>query len=416
MNSVFTHRNSLFKNKSYTSMYNKPYNAIAKPKSPDGSHLKQTTNNFKAGTENEIPGSTKTASIKHTPSLSKNFNIGTDKLNFYRKLGSLEKTFHGQSKLSRCYIYRTVIVSSDLDLYANMDTVKAGIRAWKEQNPLLRSIVTKNPNGSGNIFVIFPFIFIVTFILKMIFKIKENYFAFKSPVNSQNEFENIKFLKYNSNHKQEYGFDEIWKLLVEHETTLYSEDDSLLWRLTFFNIKHQGTHKHHYAIIMTYNHCIMDGRSSYNSILQLLAFIENIHTKTYKPEEHTVVTDILPSKEEIFKNRPRMVPEQFLGDIYLKTPAFFDKLKAQDSAFIPLKYLTAEEEDKGMIYNHDNTPYMSVKSLVEVSKTINSKFRTMVISPKDLTVILALCKANGTKLTSFLNLVIIMALKLVYNK
>lgn len=251
---------------------------------------------------------------------------------------------------------------------------------------------------------------------KLILWIKENYFAFKSAVNSQNEFENIKFLKYNSNHQQDYGFDEIWKLLVEHETTLYSEDDSLLWRLTFFNIKHQGTHRHHYAIIMTYNHCIMDGRSSYNSILQLLAFIENIHTKNYKPEGRKVVTNILPSKEEIFKNRPRMVPEQFLGDIYLKTPAFFDKLKAQDSAYIPLKYLTAEEEDKGMIYNHDNTPYMTVKSLVEVSKTINSKFRTMVISPKDLSAILALCKANGTKLTSFLNLVIIMALKLVYNK
>lgn len=237
----------------------------------------------------------------------------------------------------------------------------------------------------------------------------------KPSVNDRNEFENIKFLKYISNQQ---NFDEIWKLLVEHETTLSSEDDSLLWRLTFFNIKHlSGIFKNsnHYAIIMTYNHCIMDGRSSYNSILQLLAFIEDIHTNK-REKTNFIKTEILPSKEEIYTNRPKLVTEQYLNDVYLKTPHFLGKQRAQQTSYIRQKYLTAEEEETGVIYNHDKTSYITVKQLVEVSKTINSRFRTLVINQKDLEVILAKCKANGTKLTSFLNMVIILALKLVYNR
>lgn len=142
---VFTKRNStsisnshLFKNKSCLNLYNYP-------------------NTTKKGlltlpAKNPVKTSTENTSFK-TLDLFTN----KDQMSFIRKLGSLEKTFHGQSKNSRCYIYRTVIVSSEIDLYENIDTVRAGIRAWKNENPLLRCIVTQKPNESGSLILLFHF-------------------------------------------------------------------------------------------------------------------------------------------------------------------------------------------------------------------------------------------------------------------
>jgi len=125
-------------------------------------------------------------------------------------------------------------------------------------------------------------------------------------------------------------------------------------------------------------------------------------------------TNILPSKEEIFKKRGQFVADQYLGDVFLKTPTFLDSKNAHVTSYSRLKYLSDQEEQGGMVYNHDGTPFISVKRLNELSKKSNSKFRTLIIDQDDLTKILKKCKENSTKLTSFLNMVMVLSLKLIY--
>lgn len=69
-----------------------------------------------------------------------------ERIQFDRKLGSLEKVFHGQTAKNRCYIYRTILVSSDIDFYKNLTVVKDAITEWKNRNPLLRAMIKKKQN------------------------------------------------------------------------------------------------------------------------------------------------------------------------------------------------------------------------------------------------------------------------------
>lgn len=164
----------------------------------------------------------------------------------------------------------------------------------------------------------------------------------------------------------------------------------------------------------------MDGRSSFDCLLQLLEIIENVH---HFSEFQTLVTDIknkstyvLPDKEEIYKNRRSLVADQYLSNCFLKTPDFLDHRNAYKSAYIRLKYLSSSEEEGGMIYNHDGMPFISVKKLTESSKLNNSKFRTLIISQPDLSALIKKCRENGTKLTSLLNIVMVLALQLIYKR
>jgi len=165
-----------------------------------------------------------------------------DSVKFIRKLGSLEKTFHGQSEKQRCYIYRTILVSSEIDIFSHLNVLKAAIKEWKNLNPLLRCVVAKKQN--------------------------DDYFAFPpEPQNpyEENHLKNVKLLTYTTKLAQRY--DEIWKLIVEWEKTVGLEDFSLLWRLTFFQIKNANRNlnqKSYYAIILTYDHSISKSFSSWH--------------------------------------------------------------------------------------------------------------------------------------------------------
>lgn len=227
----------------------------------------------------------------------------------------------------------------------------------------------------------------------------------------------MNFLYYNS--KLIQSFDEVWKLLVESETTTPLEENSMLWRLTFFEIRTPVdyiTKKHHYAIILTYDHSIMDGRSSYNALLKLMTLIEKMYTFEEVLSAKPTQTEILPSKEEVYKDRPKMVLEQYLNNVFQKVPEFLNQKNAYKSSYIRLKYLKKEAEENDIIYYHNNQPYKRLKDLVNLSQQINSKFRTLVISSEDLAKMLAKCKKNNTKLTSVLNMVMILALQLLYKK
>ena len=313
------------------------------------------------------------------------------KIKYLRKLGTLEQSCRGTDYESRVYVCRSLMISSEIDLYNDIDLVKKAIQKWMSINTFLRCIVAKHKAVDSD-------------------KLGE-YFALPSRDKITN-LENVKFLYYNS--KCGETFDEIWKLLIEKEKVDPFGDESLLWRLTFLQIKclpvsFKGPF--HYVLTLTYDHSIMDGKSSYTQLLKLIALIENM--KELVLESEPMDNYILPSKEEVFKNRPPM-PDQPAGYCYIKTPDFLDVKNAAHSAYVRLENLSLEEEEHGLIYTHDHKPFVTVKELVQISKQSFSKFRTFIIGDSDLAKLLQKCRQNETKLTSLLNMVIILALKKFY--
>lgn len=131
-----------------------------------------------------------------------------------RKLGQNEKIFHGQSDFARSYIYRAFIFTSEINLFQNIDLVYKAIDEWKRLHPLLRVRVVNRVNPETNL--------------------KEGYFAYATD-EKQKSHENIKFLYYKSNSSK--TCEDIWKLLVERETTLPIDgENGLLWRLSFLEV------------------------------------------------------------------------------------------------------------------------------------------------------------------------------------
>lgn len=323
-----------------------------------------------------------------------------------RKLGLIEKIFHGVNDKSRSYIYRTVIISSQINLFDNIGLVNEAIQEWKNVHPLLRCRVIKANSEDKQHSII-----------------KENYFAFATE-EKQKSLENVKYLYYKpetNNNKLNYC-DDIWKLLLEKETTMPLDgENGLLWRLTFFQIenkKNPSNTNFLFACILTFDHAIMDGRSSYNSLLQLFSIIERMHLKDYRKREKQ--HHLLPSKEEMFKDRVQSVESLNSNRYYLKAPKFLNITKngttnTQPKFELP-KHLTQEDVDKGVVYHHDHTPYVSVKELIEISKTNNSKFKALLITKKELERILKKCKENNVKLTTYVNIAVGLALRMMYEK
>ncbi|CAF0830964.1 unnamed protein product [Brachionus calyciflorus] len=306
-----------------------------------------------------------------------------------RKLGLNESLFHGLNETNRSYIYRTVIITSEINLFENLEVVYKSINEWKSIHPLLKCKVISNINNEG-----------------------EKYFAYSTD-NKTNNNGNIHFYHYASNHSK--SCDDVWKLLVERETTLpLSIQNGLLWRLTFFQVKitSNGNSKlFFYAVILTFDHSIMDGRSSYLSLLQLFSLIENNY---FQIENNINEKAILPPKEEIFKTSKDIIENQ--PKFYIKAPDFLKLEKNDESSFRKLKNLTQEEEENGMIYTNENKPLISIKELINISKKNNSKFRTLIIKKLDFDKILLKCKENQVKLTTFINMCLVMAIRLIYEK
>lgn len=318
-----------------------------------------------------------------------------------RRLGQNERIFHGQNDFSRSYIYRTVIITSDIDLYNNLNVVYAAVDEWKRVNPLLKCRVITKPDYTNN---------------NVYGANKEKFFAFADDSKIKG-YDNIKFLYYDSHSSK--SCEDLWKLLVEKETTLTLDgENGLLWRLTFFQIKTMtkpgyNSSSHLYAVILTFDHSVMDGRSSYSALLNLFAIIEDMYKTNYnKQREH----QILPSKEDIYKAKRQTPLQTQVVSNYIKAPHFLDIENAIKSSYIRLKYLTPEEESFGIIYTHDKKPYVTVRELVEISKTNNSKFRTLVIQKNDLARILKKCKDNNVKLTTFINMCLVLAIRMIYEK
>lgn len=299
-----------------------------------------------------------------------------------RKLGLNEKIFHGLNDINRSYIYRTVIINSKLNLLEHSAIIFKSIDEWKLIHPLLRCRV---------------------------FTANEKYFAYASEETIKSN-SNIYLYRYESNHVT--SCDDIWKMLVEREMTLpLNGKNGLLWRLTFLQIKKlpkSNSDEFFYAVILTFDHSIMDGRSSYSSLLQLFCLIENNYLKQ---ANKIIEKPLLPAKEDLFKP---IFNEKLQINYYSKKPHFL--VNSKTDAYIRLKKLSVEEEDNGVIYSHDNVLVTTVKELIQISKENNSKFRSLIIQKIDFDKIIKKCKENKVKITMFLNMCLVQAVRLLYEK
>ena len=305
-----------------------------------------------------------------------------------RKLGQNEKIFHGTPTNGGSYIFRAALVTSQIDLYKNMNILREGIDQWKLAHPLLRARVL--PRGPDKIFT----------------------YATEEKVRS---FENVKFLVYRSNAPT--VCDEVWKLVVEKETTQGMDgENGLLWRLTFLQLRNKSTGEFQYAIIIAFDHSIMDGRSSYASLLELMSIIEGLYTKTFnRRNKQNEIKEILPPKEELFaaRQKPFGLQNQLS---FIKAPTFIDLQNSIATTYIRPKQLGQEEEQRGMVYHYDGRQYAPLSALIQVSKLNNSKFRTLTVSKADMSKLLAKCKENGVKMTSCLNIINSLAIRMIYEK
>ena len=286
-----------------------------------------------------------------------------------RKLGQNEKIFHGTPTNGGSYIFRAALVTSQIDLYKNINVVREAIDQWKLLHPLLRARVL--PRGPDKFFT----------------------FATDEKIRS---LENVKFLVYRSNAPT--VCDEVWKFVVEKETTQGMDgENGLLWRLTFLQLRNKSTGEFQYAIIIAFDHSIMDGRSSFGSLLELMSIIEGVYTKTYaRRTRHTEIKEILPPKEELFAARHKF-PGLNNQLSFIKAPSFIDMQNAINTTYIRPKSLGTEEEQRGMIYHYDGRQYAPLSALIQVSKLNNSKFRTLTIAKADMGKLLAKCKENNVK-------------------
>ena len=331
-----------------------------------------------------------------------------------RRLGPIEKIYHGPVEPARCYIYRALIVETHIDLYEHLSIIRLAVHEWKKMHALLRCrIVTRNVRATNAVVV------------------KEPHFAFASE-SRVNSLANVHLLYVKSPDDVAHNCDDIWKLLLERETTMPIDgDDELLWRLTFFRINKpqpqqqqqqpQQQHLKIYAVMLTFDHCIMDGRSSYTSLLQLFSLIEQIHTQRHAYKKLAAVsTRVLPPKEHIFAYRAPGAQAQVQRE-YVKAPGFLDTKAAASTAYVRLKHLTSREEEASVICSisassGEHRPLVSLRDLVDIAKRNTSKFRTLVVNKASLARITAKCKQHQVKFTTFLNMALVLAVRMLYDK
>jgi hypothetical protein len=101
---------------------------------------------------------------------------------------------------------------------------------------------------------------------------------------------------------------------------------------------------------------------------------------------------------------------------YIQAPSFLSKNEHFFSTYVPLNTLGAQEELNGKIYTHDGRLYATVSELVQISKNNTSKFRTLTINRANFAKLLKRCKEKDVKLTSFFNVVMCLAIRMIYEK
>jgi hypothetical protein len=323
-----------------------------------------------------------------------------------RKLTANERGHHGEDESSRCFVLHSAHVTSPFDLFHNKgkQTFEA-IEQWKRLNPLLRSHIIAKSSINDN--------------CDPALMNKEYYLAFSKNENNYSIHNNVRLLRYH-NSSNTIPTD-LWKLVIDYDfkntpnhTEVYNP-----WKLTFIQYDTSLANKleFHYYIILSYHHAIMDGKSSYLTQLELLSIIEQIYTNKFKAtKDDCLELRIMPGLEDIFSNRTlESIPTNRTTTEYIRAPKSFDIDNAPKTSYRNFAQLTDDDEKNGCFYdiNNDLLPYVTVKSLIELSKNSDTRLATFLIEKDDLDQVLKQCKLHDCKVAPFISVVILKAIRMV---
>ena len=310
------------------------------------------------------------------------------KNNFIRKLGDREIAY---IKLARGFSL-SLSISSKLDLYADLNSVKSAFRKWTNVYPLLNARVVKEIDET---------------------------FSFISALfqDEARPLENVKFLRIDARNASDNSYNQLsdlilQKYLSEHINALNEDTD--LWKMALLQVNsNQDSKEFNYEVVVYFHHCISDGASGFNSMLKLFQIIEATLTNTLHKVDLSQV-DVLPSVESLFADQPREDPP--FPRIY--RAKFIDPSRAREKSTKSERYaqLGTELDQESVFDAETDQEYVKIGELINDSKSFFTNFRKFLIDKETCKKISEKCRQNGTKMSSFFHTLVCFALKELYQK
>ena len=321
-----------------------------------------------------------------------NNNNNSNKL--IRPLGAFETYFHNEIEVDCSINSSALMFTTSIDLFANKELIAKAVGHLKTIQPFLRSkVVTVNDR---------------------------KYFAYESD-ETVDQINNVTYLYYKageSNDSKDY-----WKLLFEHELQRPIDWQSgPMWRLLFINIgaDHQ-TKTYKYFLIITLTHSIFDGLSAFATLVNLFYLIENLYSNKLNMKYVRELPVARPIEEHIehFLTKPENSP---VSQVKYAT---LDGFKRPSGLMInnldeDRKFYTSIDSDlekHGAFYSDvDNSVYMSLETLLEVSKSSVTNVYFKLFEGDKYKHFLAKCKRMNSKVTGVFNTMFALAWRRVYKK
>jgi hypothetical protein len=311
-----------------------------------------------------------------------------------RKLGAAEVVYDYELKLKGCVLPFTMILSSEIDLFAQKSLIDDSLRKWKELHPFLNAKIvnldSENPNDENRFS-------------------QERYFALMDPELSNN-LENISYLRLESNSNKELSNQKIINLLHERELNIKPVNSKTgpLWRLGIYELERAKQ----YTLILNIHHAIVDGRNALAIMEQLVNLIDkaiNNDQSSIRYESYEISSSI---EEKLFNN-----DEKLIKDV---KPAYSEFEPSPDSKIPAFLAPNKESPHNNLVYEVKFT-YLFEKAnrnqpLVLSRKDKDSEwfsaFTTFSFDKVDK--LTSKCRKFGAKLTGCLNLVSALATMHLY--
>ena len=319
----------------------------------------------------------------------------------------------------------SIRVESNVDLFKQIEHFENAVGDWQRINPLLNAkIIARNKNGDyfdcadesiGQDDVEFYF-----------------YDPSKSSIEEFEEPRNLEFFYLNESDYAKENLDSVFEddlcsLLIEREIlrefNLSVTSNELLWRLAVVKLKPQVT-KYNYMMLFSANHTILDGRSGYYGLLDLLNLVEMHYDLQGSKANAISPYPLLPPKEIIFGNALDATPSEFKvnkASLPLVINSGQDDLEEESEMHLRMKkfdhlmmhkFQAADEYSGSKVVQ---TSFM-IGGLVSLSSLNDSKFKTLRIESDKMIKILELCKKNGTKVNGLLSVILSLAQQLLVNQ
>lgn len=314
-----------------------------------------------------------------------------------RKLGGFESYFHDEIEKKGTINVSTFVFSSLIDLFEHKELFHKAVTLWKQTQPFLCSRVIA-PERSNR------------------------YFVYTSD-DKIHRSDNISYLYFKRERNSESIDDckDYWKLLIEREFSIPIDwKNGPMWRLTLVKLKPNDlADKFEYCMISTATHAIFDGQSAFASLAGLFTLVENLYTDKFQVE-HLFQAKVADSIEQTVNAHLEKNPiecefnhvEPFKHPRNFMVKNFYSDRKF----YISVDELNKPDADlKGAFYSDfDQSEVISLKALVELSKESLTKLYFIKLGGEKFKNFLVNCKKKGTKVTSVINMMFIIAWRLAY--